>query len=49
MRFRVVSVPAISTAAATYANANEDMIRFDFSGSFADGDKLAFSWKGNVI
>lgn len=25
------------------------MVRFDLRGTFADGDKLAFSWKGTVV
>jgi hypothetical protein len=33
----------------TKVNANEDMIRFDIRGTFAEGDKLALSWKGLTI
>ncbi len=49
LRFRVVSTPTLSTSTVTGVNANEDMVRFDLRGTFADGDKLTFSWKGSVI
>lgn len=46
LRFRIVSVPSVSTSAVTVVNANEDLIKFDLKGTFAEGDKLAVSWKG---
>lgn len=49
LRYRIVSTPAISPLAVTTVRMNEDMARFDLAGTFAEGDKLAFSWKGLVI
>lgn len=49
LRFRVVGNPTLSTASVSLVKANEDMVQYDMSGTFADGDLLIFSWKGSII
>lgn len=49
LKFRIVSVPTVNTAATVVANMNEDMVRFDLSGAFVEGDMIKVSWKGLVL
>jgi hypothetical protein len=49
LRFQIVSVPTVDTSAATYANANEDMVRYDLRGAFVEGDVIRVSWQGLII
>jgi hypothetical protein len=40
LKYRIVGEPKLSGTTISYANMNEDLIRFDFVGdsTFADGD-----------
>jgi hypothetical protein len=49
LQFRIVSVPTVDTSSATFVNANEDMVRYNLQGAFAEGDVIRVSWKGLVL
>ncbi|CDW88139.1 neurohypophysial n-terminal domain containing protein [Stylonychia lemnae] len=49
LKYRIIGVPMLTTSTPTVFNMNEDLVRFDLVGTFADGDKIAFSWRGTII
>ena len=49
LRFKIVSVPSVSTSALTNVIVNENIVHYDFYGAFVEGDILQLSWSGLVV
>lgn len=48
LRFRIAGVPQVALESVTTAIMNQDMVRYSLTGGFAEGDKIAFAWRGLV-
>lgn len=46
LRYKMIMEPQVSATAVASVNMNEDMVRFNLTGTFAEGDQITFAWPG---